>query len=61
MLNSILIALGSAEARLHFIIFGDLAFAVKVDVLFDGCEVFETLSEVVESDLIVLQHADHLG
>lgn len=61
VLNGVLVGLGPAEAGLHFIIFGDLAFAIEVDVLLDRCEVFEAFPEVVESDLIVLEHADHLS
>lgn len=61
VLNGVLIGLRAAEARLHFIIFGDLTLAIQVNVLLDGREVFETLPEVVQSDLIVLQHADHLS
>lgn len=61
VLNSVLVGLRAAETRLHFIIFWDLALAIQVNVLLDGCEVFETLPEVVQSHLIVLQHADHLS
>jgi hypothetical protein len=58
---TVLIIFGSAEAGLHFIILGDLALAIEVNIFFDGGEVLETLAEVVEADLVVLKHADHLS
>jgi hypothetical protein len=61
VLNAFLLAFGATKARLHFIILGDFTFAIKVDVLFDGREVFETLTQVVEAHLVVLEHADHLN
>jgi hypothetical protein len=60
VLDAVFLALGPAEARLHIIILGHLALPIQVDVFFDGREVLETLPQVVEADLVVLEHADHL-
>lgn len=51
---------GPAEARLHLVIFGHFSLAVEVEVLLEGGEVFETVPQVVQSLLVVLDEADHL-
>jgi uncharacterized protein YjlB len=50
----------SAEAGFHFVVFGHFPLSVEVDVFLERREVFETVAEVVQSGLVVLQHADHL-
>lgn len=61
VLNAFLLTFGAAEARLHLIVLGNFTLAIKVDVLLDGREVFETLTQVVETHRVVLEHADHLN
>jgi len=50
-----------AEARLHFIIFRDLSFSVQIYIFFDRGEVLQAISQIIESDLIILEHSDHLN
>jgi len=56
----IFIILGPAEARLHFVILGYFPLAVQVDIFFYVVEVFQTVPEVVQPNLVVLEHADQL-
>lgn len=50
----------SAEARFHLIIFWKFFLPVKVDIFFKGSKILETVSEIVQSDLIIFDKADHL-
>lgn len=57
----ILLGFRSAETRLHLIIFGSFSFPIEVDVLLEGSELFQTIAEVVQPSLVVLEHTDNLS
>ena len=59
--SSIFISLGPTKTRLHLIIFRYFSLPIQVYIFLDGREVFEAVSEIVESDLIILEHADNLN
>jgi hypothetical protein len=57
----VFLASRSTEAGLHLVVFGHFPFAIQVDIFLERSEVFKTISEVVEPDLVVLDESDHLG
>lgn len=50
-----------AEARFHLVVFGHFPFAIQVDIFLEWCEIFETVPEVVEPELVVFDESDHLA
>jgi hypothetical protein len=56
----IYIAFRDAKAGLHLIIFWDLPFPIKINILFDWSKIFETFSKLIQTLLIVFEHAYYL-
>lgn len=58
--TGVLFCFWTAKTWLHFVSFWKFAFAVQINVFLQRSKIFETVTEIVKSQLIVFDETDHL-